>query len=185
MAKRSSGARRPAGGRAAGSVRNGLVLVGGAEPKLKRESARNWTKAKEVSFLTTLAETCNVTRAAAEAGVSTRGAYKRRKTNAAFRAAWGEALSMAYRRLELVLLERAFDGTEKVITRKDGSEERVREYSTAAGLALLKMHKDSVGEAETEFTDEEVERMRKRLTHKLDLLKARAEAEGSAEASDE
>ena len=170
MAKRSSVA-RVAGTR--GRPAAALVLTGGATRKLKKVSARDWTKAKEELFLTTLAETCNVTRAAHAAGVSISGAYRRSKGNAAFRAAWGEALSVAYRRLELVLLERAFNGTEKVFTRKDGSEERVREYSTAAGLALLKMHRDAVTEAETEFTDEEVARMRERLAHKLRLLKAR------------
>jgi hypothetical protein len=155
------------------------VVVGGKSPQLKKGSARSWTKAKAQLFLTALAETCNVTLAAAEAGVAVSTAYNKRKVDAAFRAAWGEALSTAYRRLELVLLERAFNGTEKVITRKDGSEERVREYPTSAGLALLKMHRDSVADAETEFTDEEVSRMRERLAHKLDLLKAREDAKGS------
>jgi hypothetical protein len=160
------------------------VLTGGQAPQLKQGSERNWTKAKEAAFLTSLAETCNVTLSAEDAGVSVSGAYRRRKTNAAFRAAWGEALSLAYRRLELVLLERAFNGTEKVITRKDGSEERVREYSTGAGLALLKMHRETVADAETEFTDEDIARMRERLAHKLKLLKAREdgrEVEGGAD----
>ena len=70
---------------------------------------------KEAEFLTVLAETCNVTRACAEAGVSASGAYKRRRENAAFRAGWLEAIATAYQRLELVLLDRAFKGTEKVV----------------------------------------------------------------------
>ena len=37
------------------------------------------------------------------------------------------ALAGAYERFELVLLERFFNGTEKVVVRKDGSEERMRE----------------------------------------------------------
>jgi hypothetical protein len=33
-----------------------MVLVGGDRPKLKRRSGRDWTRAKEQSFLTALAE---------------------------------------------------------------------------------------------------------------------------------
>ena len=94
-----------------------LILAGNRRPQLQRESSRNWTKEKEREFLTVLAETCNVTRAAEAVQMSTVGAYKRRKKNAAFRAAWLEALSTAYQRLELALLDRAFNGTEKVIKR--------------------------------------------------------------------
>jgi hypothetical protein len=39
-----------------------------------------------------------------------------------------EAIGAAYQRLEMVLLERAFAGTEKLVRRKDGSEERMVEY---------------------------------------------------------
>jgi hypothetical protein len=39
-------------------------------------------------------------------------AYRRRKADAAFRAGWLEAIGVAYQRLELVLLDRAFNGTE-------------------------------------------------------------------------
>jgi hypothetical protein len=44
-------------------------------------------------------------------------AYRRRKTDAAFRAGWLEAIGVAYQRLELVLLDRAFNGTEKLVRR--------------------------------------------------------------------
>ena len=106
-----------------------LTLIGGARPKVQQTSGRNWTKEKERAFLSELAETCNVTAACAAAGVSVSGAYSRRRSHAAFRAGWLEAVGTAYQRLELVLLDRAFNGTEKVIQRRDGSEERMREYS--------------------------------------------------------
>jgi hypothetical protein len=79
---------------------------------MRKSHPRDWTKAKEATFLSTLADTCNVTVASQEAGVSVSGVYRRRKENAAFRAGWLEALSVAYQRLELVLLDRAFNGTE-------------------------------------------------------------------------
>ena len=75
------------------------------------------------------------THAAESAGISFGHAYMLRKKDAAFRAAWLEALGTAYSRLELVLLDRAFNGTEKVIKRKDGSEERMLEYSNQLGLS--------------------------------------------------
>src|SRR5689334_17537058 len=114
---------------------------------MRQRQPRNWTKEKEAEFLSVLADTCNVTRAAEEAGVSQSGVYKRRKENAAFRAGWLEAISVAYQRLELVLLDRAFNGTEKLVKRRDGSEERMLEYSNQLGLTLLKMHRDTAIEA--------------------------------------
>lgn len=118
---------------------------------------------KEAEFLTVLAETCNVTRACAEAGVSASGAYKRRRENAAFRAGWLEAIATAYQRLELVLLDRAFKGTEKVVKRRDGSEERMLEYSNQLALTLLKMHRDTAEAANAELPPEEVDELRERL----------------------
>jgi len=149
------------------------VLVGAKKPQLQKASDRSWTKAREREFLSVLAETCNVTRAAEEAGISLSHAYKRRKENAAFRAAWLEAISVAYQRLELVLLDRAFNGTEKVVKRRDGSEERMLEYSNQLGMALLKMHRDTAVEAATEFQPDQIEELKERLFNKLRRLKAR------------
>lgn len=150
-----------------------LVLVGGKKPQMREASKSSWTNAKEAEFLAVLAETCNVTQAAAEAGVSSSAAYKRRKENAAFRAAWLEAISVAYQRLELVLLERAFNGTEKLVKRRDGSEERMREYSNQLGLTLLKMHRDTAVEASIEMAPDQIEELRERLFNKFKRLKQR------------
>lgn len=106
----------------------GLTLVGGKNSQLRKANGKNWSNVKVAEFLSALAETCNVTRAAAEAGVSVSAAYRRRKADAGFRSAWLEAIGSAYQRLELVLLERAFVGTEKIVPRQDGSEERMVEY---------------------------------------------------------
>ena len=159
-----------------------LVLVAGEKPQQRKASERNWTKEKEATFFSVLAETCNVTRAAEETGVSTGGAYKRRKENAAFRAAWLEAISIAYQRLELVLLDRAFNGTEKVVKRRDGSEERMLEYSNQLGLTLLKMHRDTAVEATTEFQPDQIEELKQRLFSKLRRLKDRDAQEADTKA---
>ena len=98
-----------------------LILIGKDKPQLKKASRRDWSKAKAREFLSVLAETCNVSEACRRSGVPMTVAYRRRKSDAVFRAAWLEAIGAAYSRLELVLLDRAFNGTEKVIKRSSGS----------------------------------------------------------------
>lgn len=102
-------------------------------------------------------------------------AYRRRKMDAAFRAEWAEMIAIGYQRLEAVLLERAFNGTEKVITKRDGSEERMREYPNQLGLQLLKMHRETAMEAECHMPAEDVDEIRERLINKLQRLKRRNE----------
>lgn len=163
-------------------MRKRLKLIGGKTPRMRKAQRRDWTKAKEAKFLSALADSCNVTFAAEEAAVSISSAYRRRKENAAFRAGWLEALSVAYQRLELVLLDRAFNGTEKLVKRRDGSEERMLEYSNQLGLTLLKMHRDTAQAASTEFQPAQVDELRERLLNKLRRLRARdtiEQAEGA------
>jgi len=161
------------------SKAGGLMLAGGKKAQVRKVTPRNWSKAKKERFISVLAETCNVTRAASEAGVSVSYAYRRRKADAALRAAWLEAVAAAYQRLELVLLERALVGTEKMVRRKDGSEERMVEYPNQLALTLLKMHRDTAVEATTEMPVDDVDGIRERLLEKLERLRKR-EAESGA-----
>lgn len=158
-----------------------LTVVGGAKPKSRKPSKRDFTREKQRQFVSVLAETCNVRLAAREAGVSSTQVYHRRKTDAAFRAAWREAIGAAYERLEFVLLERAFNGTEKLVKRRDGTDERMREYSDRLGLMLLKMHRESAIEAAPESEPEEIEEIRERIFSKLERLRKREEARDSAD----
>jgi len=155
-------------------------MVGGKRPQRRKSSARNWTKVRQVEFLSVLAETCNVTRACEQAGISVSHAYSRRKRDAAFRAAWIEAIGVAYQRLELAMLDRAFNGTEKVMKRRDGSDERVREVSNQLGLSLLKLHRDTASQAEAELSPDDEDEMRERLVAKLMRLKNRIEKDEAA-----
>ena len=148
-------------------------MTGGTKPQMREPGPRAWTKEKEATFVSVLADTCNVTRAAEEAGVSASSAYRRRKENAAFRASWLEAIGVAYQRLELVLLDRAFNGTERLVKRRDGSDERMIEYSNQLGLTLLKMHRDTAVQADTEFQPDQIEELKERLLSKLRRLKQR------------
>lgn len=157
-----------------------LVLIGAGTPQLRKAAPRDWSKAKARDFLSVLAATCNVSEACRVSGVPMTVAYRRRKADAAFRAGWLEAIGVAYQRLELVLLDRAFNGTEKVVKRRDGSEERMLEYSNQLGLTLLKMHRDSAVEASTDLPPEDVDEIRERIIKKLQRLKKRHEAEQTA-----
>lgn len=150
-----------------------LVLVRGKKPQLRKASKRSWTRAKEDVFLSVLAETCNVTRACEAADVGVTSVYRRKKENAGFRAAWLAAIAIAYQQLELVLLERAFNGTEKLVSVRAGEAKTMREYSNQLGIALLKMHRDSAADAEFELPADEIEEVRERLIRKLQRLKQR------------
>jgi hypothetical protein len=152
-----------------------LTLVAAARPQLRKRNKRDWTKAKAAKFLTLLAETCNVSEACRRSGVSMTVAYRRRKMDAAFRSAWADSIAIAYHRLEGVLLDRAFNGTEKVITRGDGSEERMREYPNHLGWKLLSMHRQTAQEADSELPPDNVDEIRERLVSKLQRLKRRDE----------
>ena len=154
-----------------------LRVVGNTKPKVRKPRRNEWTRAKERTFFTALAETCNVKLAAEIAGMSVAGAYWRRKRDAAFRAGWAEAIGAAYQRLELVMLDRALNGTEKIVVRKDGSEERMREYPNQIAMHLLKMHRDSAMQAIEEPDEADVADVRARLVEKLERLRRRFEAE--------
>jgi hypothetical protein len=164
-----------------------MTLVAAKKPQLKKRAKRDWSKAKARAFLAVLGETCNVSEACRTSGLPMTVAYRRRKMDAGFRTEWAQTLSYAYHRLELMLLERAFNGTEKVVTRRDGSEERMREYSDRLALNLLKIHRETAMEAEPELASEDVDEIRERIVRKLQRLKRRneqQEAQGTGLRSD-
>jgi len=71
------------------------------------------------------------------------------------------------------------ESTEKLVIRRDGSEERMREYSNQLGMALLKMHRDTAIEANNELPPDDVDEIRERLIKKLQRLKKRRDQEAS------
>jgi hypothetical protein len=153
------------------------MLVSGKKPQMRRAAKRNWNSAKEQAYVEALAETCNFTAAAAAAGVSISGARERRKRNARFRASCREAIGFAYERLELAMLDRSLNGSDKIVIRKDGSEERIREYPNAVALTLLRLHRETATEAMNEPDPGDIEEVRERLLKKLQRLRKRFEAE--------
>jgi hypothetical protein len=152
-----------------------MTLVAAKRPQLKKRARRDWSAAKARKFLLVLGETCNVSEACRRSGVPMTVAYRRRKMDATFRSDWNAMIFEAYQRLELMLLERAFNGTEKVVRHRDGSEERMREYSDRLALQLMKMHRETAVEADYDLPEEDADEIRERLVKKLQRLKKRDE----------
>lgn len=152
-----------------------LTLVAAEKPQMKKKAERDWSAAKAEAFIIALASTCNVSEACRQSGVPMTVAYRQRKMDAAFRASWNEAIAIGYQRLEAMLLERAFNGTERIVTKHDGREERMREYPNQLGLHLLKMHRETATEADSDVPSEDVQEIRERLVRKLQRLKKRDE----------
>jgi hypothetical protein len=154
-----------------------MTLVPGARPQLRKRAARDWSTEKSARFLDALMETCNVSEACRRSGVPMTVAYRRRKMDAKFRARWADMIAIAYSRLELVLLDRALNGTEKVTFRRDGSEERIREYPNHIALRLLQMHRETMIEADSQLPPDDIAEIRERIVRKLQRMKKRDEAE--------
>ena len=152
-----------------------LVLEGGSRKRQVRPSHRSWTAAKERRFLEALGTCCNVKLAAKMAKVSTSAAYVRRNRNATFRAAWDGALATGYAQLELMMLERALHGVEKVVVARDGTRTVMREYSDRVALALLRMHRDTAKIADEPIDDVEFEEARERIVARLQRLREQDE----------
>lgn len=150
---------------------------------------RGWSEAKTRSFIDTLASTCNVTKAAAAARMSISAVYRRRAQDASFRAAWGQALSIGYAQLEMMMLERALHGVERIIDLKDGETRVMRDYCDRTALTLLKMHRDSAVAAEEPVDAHEYEEACERIIARLKRLRERVlrdeASTGSAAPQDE
>lgn len=108
----------------------------------------------------------------------------RRARDAAFRSGWDRALSVGYAQLEMMMLERALHGVEKVVVARDGSREVMREYSDRIGLALLRMHRDNAGHADEEHGPEEVAEAAERILARLKKIAERVETEGEGDGTE-
>lgn len=139
---------------------------GGARPQLQKPRRKSWTMGRRETFLAELAATCNVSAAARAAGMCPQGAYRLRDRDAGFRAAWMRALGEGYERLELMMLERAMFGVEKHVWYRGEQVGSMRSYGDATGLALLRMHRDTVKGASAPDA-QDVEAARARLAAKF------------------
>lgn len=139
---------------------------------------RGISEARRKRFLRVLGESCNVSRSAAEAGISVSAIYRQRAADASFRLHWREALATGYAQLEMAMLERALLGKPKPVTIA-GESQIIQEYDDRIGLALLKMHRDTVREIETAVDGTEADEAAERIL--MRLRKMRAQLTGEVE----
>lgn len=151
----------------------GRTLTGGKVPRVTRARKGAFDAAKQDAFLTELAATCNVSLAAARAGVTTGCVYEHKARDAAFRARWADALAEAYRNLELMMLERAMNGTVKTVTKHDGTIDRTHEYPNAIALTLLRLHRDSAAAAGDVPDEEDAEALRAEIARRIQRLRGK------------
>jgi len=156
-----------------GGTMGKLVVEGGKNPRKRAPRKSDWNSAKEDRFIEALTDSCNVTHAAAEAGVSVSAAYRRKASDASFRAAWRRAVSVGYSQLEMMLLERALHGVEKPVSVKAGESGVMRQYDDRTALALLRHHRDAAETAEQEIDATELAEATERIIARLKKLKER------------
>ncbi len=93
------------------------------------------------AFLAALSTSGNVSDAARFASIHRDTAYNHRAQDEAFRAAWDSALEVATELLELEARRRALEGCERAVYYKGVECGRIREYSDALMMFLLRSHR--------------------------------------------
>lgn len=148
-----------------------------------RAPKREWTPALRNRFLAELAQTANVRGAVRAVGLSEPGAYKLRKRDAAFAAAWGQALCEGYDKLEMLLLERALAGLDGDRV-PPGDASRIEKLSERTLLSMLAHHRQTVRDlreaaarAQARPAADEDAEVRARLEAKLDEMHERMSAD--------
>ena len=149
------------------------LVEGKARLRRRRASPQTITPEQIETFFAELAVSCNVVRSAKAAGFSANWAYRKRRRDAAFRNGWASAVREGYANLELVLLERALNGTAKLVRTARGADRVMREYSTALAVALLKRHAETADRAAYQPGEDELREIRERILEKLEGLRKR------------
>jgi len=149
-----------------------LMLRSGATPKRIRAPHNAWTPTLAGRFVEALAETCNVTNAAKVISRSVTDVYRQRAKDASFRGQWDQALAIGYSRLEMMLLERALHGVEKVVVAKDGTSSVMTEYPDRVALTLLRMHRERVATTEQPIAEQEYVEARNRILARIERIRA-------------
>lgn len=145
-------------------------MAGGRRKAKRTARPAGWTATTDDRFIETLAESANVTKSADAAGVSVSSAYRRRARDASFRARWSEALATGYAALEMEMLRRALHGRPKEV-KVNGESRIITDYDDRIGLALLKMHRETVREVEAVVDGEEVDEAAERILMRLQRLR--------------
>lgn len=159
-----------------------LALRGGAAPKQVAAQECMDRAAMAERFVETIAETCNVTLAAQAIGRSMTNVYRQRARDASFRHRWDQALAIGYLRLEMMLLERALHGVEKVVVAKDGTSATMRDYPDRVALTLLRMHRERAATTEQGVDAQACDEARERVMARIARLRTRMGIKGQGAA---
>jgi hypothetical protein len=116
----------------------------GGRPQIRAKHKRALKKAEIEQFLSTLAETCNVSLSAREAGRSQRVFRDLKRRDPAFRDAWMEALREAYDLLDMEMCHRGRFGAPKDIIYQGRKTGTTRVFNDGMALRLLQLHRKSV-----------------------------------------
>lgn len=98
------------------------------------------TPENQARFLEVICETGNITRAAAEIGVSRWTMYRHREADPEFRAAWEDAVKLGVAALEDEARRRAQEGWEEPVFYQGQECGRIRRFSDVLLIFLLKAH---------------------------------------------
>ena len=124
-----------------------------AQPTKTKKSNRPWRPV----FLAVLAETSNVTAAAAAADIPASRAYKDKRDDSEFAAKWREALCEGYDLLEIEVLHRLRFGEPK-----EGAK-----FDNATALRLLSQHRETVARERAIRDNADVDMVRQSIHAKL------------------
>lgn len=124
------------------------------------------TPEKKRAFLAVVAETCNVTKAAAAIGVSRWTVYDWRKTDNEFALAWIEAEKIGVEGMKDEIKRRAFDGVIEPVFYQGSACGEIRKYSDTLAMFLVKAHDPAYRDSSkvelsgqlalTDMTDDEI-----------------------------
>ena len=99
------------------------------------------TPAKSGQFLKALTETCNVTEAARQIGMSRRAMYDKRDADTEFAEAWDNAVEQGIDTLEFEARRRAYEGVAEPVFHRGEECGHVRRYSDTLLMFLLRSHR--------------------------------------------
>lgn len=145
-------------------------------PALMEEEEGDLSKHWRKYFLAALAETSNVTAAAAVAGAHPSRVYKVRRVDPDFARQWQTALLEGYQNLELEVLHRLRFGEAR-----DGA---VR-FDNANALRLLGLHRETVARERAMRDNEDVSVVRAAIDAKLEQLRKQVVARRDAAQADD
>lgn len=137
------------------------AIFAGTAAACETQRHNKWNVERRRIFLAHLAMTANVTRSAAEAGMSLSAAYLLKKRDETFARAWLEALDIGFCELEMALLRDGIKGSERIETVVVGEdrqlkyEKRIISRHPASSLRLLQMHQAEVHHFRAEREDED------------------------------